>query len=93
MERIFRTGTALALAGALAIMGTHGAMAQANCDVYGKLAVKQSQEAAQKKCGFTGPRWSLDLAAHNAWCKSVGPTEWRSELKTRAQELKKCSSG
>ncbi len=90
MDHILRTGAALAAATLLGMATATTVSAQANCETYGKLAVKQSQEAAQKKCGFTGPRWSLELIPHITWCGTVGPDQWRSELKTRALQLKTC---
>lgn len=91
MNRIFQTGAILAAATAIGVAGlTSGVQAQANCEVYSKLALKQARANETKKCGLTGPRWSTDVKAHATWCSTVGPTEWRSELKKRSAELKKC---
>ena len=63
------------------------AFAQANCAMYGKLALQQQKENATKKCGFTGSRWSDDLKAHIAWCGTVGPQQWKAELQLRKKML------
>ena len=68
------------------------AHAQANCEMYGKLAMQQQQENVQEKCGFTGPQWSPDLKAHIAWCGGVGPDQWKSELQARQKQLDGCKA-
>jgi len=81
-----------AIAGA-AILGTVSiapASAQANCDWYAKTALKQQQENEQRKCGFKGPEWSLDLAAHMSWCRSVAPDVWKKQAQLRNQQLEAC---
>jgi len=89
MNRIIRaSAVTLSFAAMTAIVSP--AFAQQNCSTYGKLALKQAVEAEKAKCGFVGPRWSKDLRAHIAWCATVGPNEWLSELKARSLELKKC---
>ncbi len=88
-----RINAALLLtAGAAVIMGMGpAAYAQANCDTYGKLALKQMQENEQKKCGLTGPEWNIDLKAHMAWCGTVGPDQWKLQLQKREQALAACA--
>jgi hypothetical protein len=86
-----RTGGALALAALLAGGAfAPAAHAQANCDVYGKLALQQQKENEAGKCGFKGPEWSSDLKAHIAWCSSVGPDQWKVQLQRRTQQLATC---
>jgi hypothetical protein len=79
-----------ALVGAAGL--SSGASAQANCDMYGKLALQQQQENAESKCGFTGPEWSPDLKAHIAWCGGVGPDQWKVQLQQRKQQLDACKA-
>jgi len=79
-----------ALAGAAGL--STAARAQANCDMYGKLALQQQQENVTEKCGFTGPEWSPDLKAHIAWCGSVGPDAWKTQLQKRKQLLDACKA-
>lgn len=69
-----------------------GANAQANCDVYGKLALQQQQENVEWKCGFSGSEWTSDLKAHLSWCAGVGPDQWKAELQRRKQQLDACKS-
>ena len=71
-------------------LGVSEAGAQANCDWYAKTALKQQQENERLKCGFKGPAWTIDLKAHQAWCGSVSPDEWRKEAQKRDQELAAC---
>lgn len=88
---MFRISAALAaalLAGQMGLITT--ANAQANCDEYGRLALKQQKENEGKKCGFTGPAWSPDLKAHVAWCQSVGPDKWKEQLQNRDKALADC---
>ena len=66
------------------------ASAQANCDNYGYLALKQARENEKRKCGNSGPRWTTKLAAHVYWCKSVGPVQWKAELRAREKALHNC---
>lgn len=66
------------------------AHAQQSCDWYAKTALQQQQENEQKKCGFTGPSWSTDLRAHQAWCASQPPEAWKAEAQKRAQQLQAC---
>jgi hypothetical protein len=87
--RLFAVGCLVVLAGT---GPASVARAQANCDVYGKLALAQQQENAQLKCGFTGPDWSPDLKSHIAWCAGVGPDQWKAALQRRQQQLDACKS-
>lgn len=88
---ITRTCAALALAAAVAGSAVP-AYAQANCDMYGKLALQQQKENVANKCGFTGPEWSPDLKAHIDWCAGVGPDQWKTQLQTRQQQLDTCKA-
>jgi hypothetical protein len=81
---------AAALIGAGAWASPAGA--QANCEMYGKLALQQQQENVTEKCGFSGPEWSPDLKAHIAWCGTVGPDRWKVQLQKRKQQLDTCKS-
>ena len=66
------------------------ASAQANCDWYAKTALKQQQDNERMKCGFKGQAWTIDLKAHQAWCASVSPDDWKKEAQKRDQELAAC---
>jgi hypothetical protein len=90
---ILRTCAVLALA---AVAGgatvVPAAIAQANCEAYGKFALQQQQENERNKCGFTGPEWSSDLRAHLAWCGSVAPLNSQQQLQKRKQMLDDCKA-
>ena len=89
--KIFAKCTLPALAAGLAVVACGApAFAQASCDLYGKLALKQMQENEQKKCGFKGPEWNSDLKAHIMWCGTVGPDQWKIQLQKREQALAAC---
>lgn len=77
-------------AGLAATAWAPAAFAQANCETYGRLALKQMQENEQKKCGFKGAEWNADLKAHVAWCATVGPDQWKVQLQKREQALATC---
>jgi hypothetical protein len=67
------------------------ATAQANCEWYAKMALKQQQENEQRKCGFTGPEWRFDLTAHMEWCRGVAPDVWKKQAQLRNQQLEDCA--
>ena len=80
-----------ALATAIVVAAASGAHAQANCEMYGKLALKQMQENEQKKCSLKGAEWNADLKAHVAWCATVPPDQWKIQLQKREQALAACA--
>jgi hypothetical protein len=79
------------VAGVAMLAAGSSAFAQANCEMYGRLALKQMQENEQKKCGLKGQEWNTDLKAHVAWCASVGPDQWKIQLQKREQALSSCA--
>lgn len=86
-------GSAIVTAQALVMMSFGmftPAHAQANCETYGRLALKQMQDNEQKKCGYKGPEWSTDLKAHITWCGGVGPDQWKVQLQKRESALGMC---
>lgn len=83
-----RTFVTTVLLGAVGLTGP--ALAQANCETYGKIALQQQKDNEASKCGFSGPEWSADLKAHVAWCGGVGPDEWKVQLQSREQQLSGC---
>ena len=86
-------GTAAIVGAVLAITAaTTTASAQANCEMYGRLALQQMQQNTQQKCNLTGPEWSSDLKSHTTWCGSVGPDQWKVQLQKRDQALAACSA-
>lgn len=85
-----RVSLGIAASGLLVLSLAPVAFAQANCDMYGKLALKQMQENEQKKCGFKGNEWNADLKAHIAWCATVPPDQWKIQIQKREQQLAAC---
>jgi hypothetical protein len=77
---------------AVLMAASSAVLAQANCEMYGRLALQQMQQNAQQKCNLTGPEWSSDLKAHTAWCGSVGPDQWKVQLQKRDQALAVCAA-
>lgn len=68
------------------------ALADANCDTYGKLALQQQKDNEAGKCGLSGPEWSTDLKGHVDWCTKVGPDKWKQQLQARTVALAACKS-
>jgi hypothetical protein len=85
-----RAVIAAGIAGGLVITQGGVALAGSNCDAYAKLTLQQAKRNVAMKCGYTGPRWSLDARRHRRWCEEVGPAGWRAELKVRDQMLASC---
>jgi hypothetical protein len=78
-------------AGAASVLTLNGAAAQSTCEWYGRHALKQQQENAERKCAFVGPEWSLDIKAHMTWCASVAPDVWKKAAQKRDQDLAACA--
>lgn len=68
------------------------ARAQANCDMYGKLALQQQQLNEDVGCGFKGAAWNSDLQRHIEWCDGVPPDQWKVELQKRQKALDACKA-
>lgn len=66
------------------------ASAQANCEMYAKLAVQQQRQNEDTKCALQGPDWSADLKAHMSWCTTASPQQWQAALQRRKQALDNC---
>ena len=88
--RVRSTVSLFAVCLGVALGASSQAFAQANCDTYGKLALKQMQENEQKKCGLVGQEWNTDLRAHMSWCATVAPDQWKLQLQKRELALAAC---
>lgn len=62
------------------------------CKDYAQTAVRQGTENKQRQCGFSGPRWGIDIDPHYQWCKVADPNSARDEQAARAQGLAGCTS-
>jgi hypothetical protein len=78
----------LAALASLAIL-VSPAVAQ-DCNWYARKALEQQKENADRKCGFRGPEWHVDLSAHMSWCRNTAPREWQRQAQLRDQQLAKC---
>ncbi len=63
---------------------------RASCEVYARMAIVQTQANQQFRCGFQGPRWTIDPQPHFRWCRWAPRPEVFSEFKERAQGLQQC---
>lgn len=77
-------------AGLSMLAAAPSASAQANCEMYAKLAVQQQRQNVDSKCALDGPDWSADLKAHLSWCTSASPQQWQAALQRRKQALDNC---
>ncbi len=63
------------------------------CIKYANVAVQQYQEAKNRKCGFTGPRWSNNTPHHYNWCiRGNNHKRANFENQRRAQEVQQCKA-
>lgn len=83
-------GNRLALMALATVMVSASGAVAGDCNTYAKLTLQQVKQNIAKRCNFSGPRWSLDVNRHRAWCREVGPSGWRAELKIRNEMLAKC---
>ena len=63
---------------------------QGRCDQYAELAVAQFDAAQLSNCGFSGARWSGNLAYHAKWCLTSKDMEPDAELNARKSQLATC---
>lgn len=63
------------------------------CTRYAKEAVEHARLNVEKGCGFTGPRWVADQAAHEAWCRQQPSIDAAmAEHKARVEQLTFCQN-
>jgi hypothetical protein len=77
-------------AGLTLLAAAPSASAQANCEMYAKLAVQQQKQNEESKCDLKGPDWSADAKGHMSWCASASPQQWQAALQRRKQALDTC---
>ncbi|HEX5376051.1 MAG TPA: hypothetical protein VFW48_07825 [Solirubrobacterales bacterium] len=61
------------------------------CRTYGELAAAQYEVAQAANCGFSGSRWSPDIAYHANWCMTVDHPAVSAEHAARNHLLEQCS--
>lgn len=76
--------------GLAAMASATPASAQANCEMYAKLAAQQQRENDTKQCKLSGPDWNPDASAHMTWCSSASPQQWQAALQRRKLALDNC---
>jgi hypothetical protein len=63
------------------------------CGDYRKVTEQQTRDNAQKRCGFTGPRWSSNADNHYFWCRDeASAAQIASERSQRDADLKQCQA-
>lgn len=63
------------------------------CAAYSDRAVRQNEENARRSCGYSGPRWHGNYAAHNEWCLGTPRATADTENNARDAELARCGQG
>ncbi len=92
MSRTLVWAKAVGAVGLAVLASASAAQAQANCEMYAKLAVQQQRQNESSKCQLAGPDWSADLSGHMAWCTNASPQQWQAALQRRKQQLDSCGS-
>jgi hypothetical protein len=64
------------------------------CQAYADQAVTQFTRSVRDRCGpaFAGPQWTDDQATHYRWCRTHGPVERETQLRTREAALQQCDA-
>jgi len=63
---------------------------RANCEVYARIAVVQAEANSKFRCGYTDPRWGLDLGSHFRWCRFARRDVLLESQRSRAIDLQRC---
>lgn len=63
------------------------------CEEYTLTALAQARQSRERGCGFAGPRWDSDDAAHRAWCGGQPTAVLESETRARTGDLERCLAG
>ncbi len=69
---------------------TADAAASVECDDYARIALSQTREADERRCGFEGQRWTRNYGAHLNWCRTATTEMRANETRIRAQVLGAC---
>ncbi len=59
------------------------------CNQYADQAVEQNEINERRDCGFSGPRWQSNRAAHFGWCM-IFPRQAEDEQKARTDQIREC---
>lgn len=59
---------------------------------YANESMRQSQQAREMACGFTGQRWALDWELHYRWALRAAPKRAYQRIEERDRHLSTCRS-
>lgn len=85
-----KVGAMGAMATLAVLASSPAALAQANCEMYAKLAVQQQRQNESVKCNLSGADWHSDVSGHMAWCSNASPQQWQAALQRRKHALDNC---
>ena len=60
------------------------------CDEYARIALTQTRDADERRCGFKGTRWRRNYGAHKNWCRTASQDDRARETRIRANALFAC---
>ena len=63
---------------------------RAACETYARVAQVQAEANRKYRCGYTGPRWEMEVEPHFRWCRHVRRESLGMEARERAGELQRC---
>ena len=63
---------------------------RAACETYARVALVQAEANRKYRCGYTGPRWEMEVEPHFRWCRHVRRESLGMEARERAGELQRC---
>lgn len=63
---------------------------RAACETYARIALVQAEANRKYRCGYTGPRWAIEVEPHFRWCRHVRREALGVEARDRAGELQRC---
>jgi hypothetical protein len=63
------------------------------CELYARSAFRLARRNYERRCGFSGPRWTRDIDTHKSWCETADPQQRRREQTARHRALAACSGG
>ena len=81
-------GMALAFQPVAAVAAPHGF-----CVRYANAAMAQQRRNLRLGCGYAGPRWHFNWAAHYGWCRAMPRRRAWRERRIRGRMLRSCMIG
>lgn len=87
--RLAAVAAVCAVSSTLMTMSAEAQGRRDRCDEYAREAVKQSEINDRRNCGFKGPQWNDNRAAHFSWCM-IFPKQAKEEQEDREAKLAGC---